>query len=103
MGARTWRKRPRWVWRQLPPVWSASALHPVLVTRPCSCTCTCDWSLGHRPRLEDNCLGGGLNIGPVGVGASAGLGHGNFGFSGGLGWGGDYSNYGSPAHYQQYH
>merc|ERR1712045_437117 len=48
-------------------------------------------------------LGAGIGLGPVGVGASAGLGHGNLGLSAGLGWGGDYSAYGSPAHYQQYY
>ena len=47
-------------------------------------------------------LGAGVNVGPIGAGASAGIGHGQIGFSGGLGWG-KYSNYGSPAHYNQYH
>ena len=47
-------------------------------------------------------FGGGVNLGPVGLGASAGVGHGNIGLSAGLGWG-QFSNYGSPAHYQQYY
>merc|ERR1711997_74460 len=47
-------------------------------------------------------LGQGLNVGPVGIGASSGLGNGNIGLSAGLGWG-QYSNYGTPQHYQQYY
>ena len=48
-------------------------------------------------------LGTGFNVGPVGLGASAGLGQGNIGLSAGFGWGGKYSNYGRPEHYQQYY
>ena len=48
-------------------------------------------------------FGTGLNLGPVGLGASAGIGHGQIGVAGGFGFGGQYSNYGNPAHYQQYH
>ena len=48
-------------------------------------------------------FGTGVNLGPVGVGASAGIGHGQIGLSGGFGFGGNYANYGNPAHYQQYH
>ena len=47
-------------------------------------------------------LGTGFQVGPVGLGASAGVGQGNVGLSAGLGWG-SYSNYGSPQHYQQYY
>ena len=47
-------------------------------------------------------FGGGVNLGPVGLGASGGIGHGNVGLSAGLGWG-QFSNYGSPSHYQQYY
>jgi len=45
----------------------------------------------------------GANLGPIGAGASAGIGHGKIGFSGGFGFGGNYANYGTRNHFQQYY
>ena len=48
-------------------------------------------------------FGLGANLGPIGAGASAGIGHGQVGLSGGFGFGGNYANYGTKPHYQQYY
>merc|ERR1712147_446788 len=48
-------------------------------------------------------FGLGANLGPIGAGASAGIGHGQVGFSGGFGFGGNYGSYGTKPHYQQYY
>merc|ERR1711862_154615 len=48
-------------------------------------------------------LGAGVNLGPLGAGASAGIGQGQIGFSGVLGFGGNYANYGTRPHYSQYY
>merc|ERR1719445_2855860 len=44
----------------------------------------------------------GFNVGPVGVGYQGGLGNGQVGFSGGLGWQGRYANFGYPANYNRF-
>ena len=44
----------------------------------------------------------GFNVGPVGVGYQGGLGNGQLGFSGGLGWQGRYSHFGYPANYNRF-
>ena len=48
-------------------------------------------------------LGAGGNFGLLGAGASAGIGQGQVGFSGGFGLGGPYANYGTRNHYAQYY
>ena len=55
--------------------------------------------------VQSRRLGFGLggNLGPIGAGASAGIGHGQVGVSGGFGFGGNYANYGAKPHYQQYY
>merc|ERR1712153_59854 len=55
--------------------------------------------------VESRRLGFGLgaNLGPIGAGASAGIGHGQIGLSGGFGFGGNYANYRARPHYQQYY
>ena len=47
-------------------------------------------------------LGLGLQLGPVGAGASAGLGWHGLGANGLAGYGGNYLQYGQPQHYSQY-
>ena len=47
-------------------------------------------------------LGLGLQLGPVGAGASAGLGWHGLGVNGLAGYGGNYLQYGQPQHYSQY-
>merc|ERR1712109_280985 len=44
----------------------------------------------------------GFNVGPVGVGYQGGLGNGQLGFSGGLGWQGRYAHFGYPANYNRF-
>jgi hypothetical protein len=46
--------------------------------------------------------GGGFNIGPFGAGSSVGLGNWQLATSGGLGFQGNYANYGRPSHYERY-
>ena len=53
--------------------------------------------------LESRHIGAGLGLqlGPIGAGLSAGLGNGGLGFNTGAGFG-QYLQFGTPAHYQQY-
>ena len=54
------------------------------------------------PQGRTVAVGVGGSLGPLGAGASLGLGHGQLGVAGGLGLQGGYGDYGRPGHYQQY-
>lgn len=47
--------------------------------------------------------GAGIGLGPLGVGASVGAGQGELGFKGGLGFKGNYANYGKRPYWSQYY
>merc|ERR1712083_1161588 len=54
---------------------------------------------------EQRRIGAGLGFQflGLGAGASAGIGNGGIGFNGNAGFGNNFLNYGTPAHYQQYY
>merc|ERR1712244_48097 len=95
---RAWKRRlglERGFWRwQLPAVGHVQPLQPILpasLLRPPA-----------PPARENSCPRLRVQRRPVGVGYQGGLGNGQLGFSGGLGWQGRYSHFGYPANYNRF-